>query len=116
MKTKINKLNDLKQLDGKEETFQPTTIEQVLGNTGLNKYGTLNLEEYKQTLADMTKADLRVHAVENGIIPVDDRNQLENKLIKVFCSHAASFTRPSSTKPRQVQPSKEILKILSQGR
>ncbi len=42
------KLKELKQTDGKAEPAKPTTLDQIWGNTGLTKYGTADVEEYKE--------------------------------------------------------------------
>ena len=109
------KLNELHQTHGKVETYTPSTLNQIWGDTGIDKYNTFNLEEYKQDLSEMAKADLRSHAVKMGIIPIDDREQLERRLIKEFNIHTASFRRPVINKPT-AKPTKEVFKILSEGR
>ena len=56
---KTSKLQGLSQAHGKDETkeFQPTTLDQVWGDTGLWKYNTMNEDEYKDQLKQMSKAD-----------------------------------------------------------
>ena len=41
------KLKDLNQIDAKEETGRPTTLDQIWGDTGISKYGTNDFEYYK---------------------------------------------------------------------
>lgn len=105
----------LTQIDGKQETFVPNTLDQIWGDTGLGLYRTLDLNEYQASLKEMQKADLQAHAIQVGIIPVDDRENLEKKLIKEFSRHVASYRRPVIKSKPQI-PSKEALKILSEGR
>lgn len=108
---------ELKQIHGKVESFQATTLDQIWGDTGLNaNYPTFNQEEYEQQLSEMTKADLFAHAVKVGVLPVDDREQLHKRLIKEFCRYTASYRHPVVSKPKQIKPTKSTLKILSEGR
>jgi len=108
---------ELKQVHGKTETFEPTSLEQIWGNTGLNEnYKTFELEEYEKELGEMTKADLYAHAVKVGVLPTDDREQLNRKLVKEFCRYTASYRRPIAAKDKLVKPTKATLKILSEGR
>ncbi|MEK6883463.1 MAG: hypothetical protein AABY22_27800 [Nanoarchaeota archaeon] len=105
---------EIHQIHGKVETFQPTTLDQIWGDTGLGKYGTLDEEKYISKLNDMNKADLQKHAVGVGIIPTDGREGLIKKLLKEFRAHVASFRKPILKEPTKV--SKNALKILSEGR
>lgn len=111
------KKKELQQIHGKEETFQPTTLDQVWGDDGVAKYKTLDMEEYKQAIGEMSKADLQSHATKMGIIPTDNREGLQKKLVREFCSHVAGFKRPVHVDAnRPIAPSAEALKIMSEGR
>ena len=46
-KKSSKKLESLSQTHGKEE-FKPTTLDQIWGDTGISKYGTLNEDEYEK--------------------------------------------------------------------
>ena len=46
-KTEKNKLEELNQTHAKNETNNPTTLDQVWGDEGLGKYKTLNRDKYK---------------------------------------------------------------------
>lgn len=117
-KNKKLNLTDLHQIDGKlhqedASTFQPVTIAQVLGDTGLSKYSTLNLEEYKVQLNGMNLAELRSHATKVGIIPRDvSKERLTKQLANEFTKYVALYQKPS-LKNRDVKPTKEILDIMS---
>lgn len=51
----------------------------------VNPYGKLTLDDYKEKIREMTFADLQDHAVNQaGVIPVDDRERLEKKLVAQF--------------------------------
>lgn len=109
------KLKELKQIDGKQESIVPTTLEQIFGSTGEEKYGTLDQTAYESELTEMNKTDLYREAVKRGLMPTDHRQQLEKKLIKAFVEHKNAFTfRPAPVPDKKL--SKEALKILAEGR
>lgn len=113
---KKNKLEQLHQTHGKVETFQPTTLDQIWGDNGMSAYGT-NLEsEYVEEISEMNKTDLYRHAVAKGVVPCDDRNMLTRKLIKQFNDHWNAFKVPKLQVNPAKMPSKEIQKILAEGR
>lgn len=109
-----SKLDNLKQIDG-SAAFEKTTLNQILGDTGISKYQTFDVESYKTTLTDMNKSDLQTHAASVGVMPIDDRRRLTDRLIREFQTHVASYQRPK-TEIRQIKPSKEALAILAEGR
>jgi len=111
----MRRKKELKQIDGKEERHEPSSLEQIWGDSGLSKYNTFDVNTYKQNLAEMTKADLQSHAVRVNIIPIDDREQLVKRLVREFNRHVGSFQQPV-VKKNEVKPTKEVFKILSEGR
>jgi hypothetical protein len=66
------------------EGFQPSTLDQVWGDTGNTKYGTMDEAEYTDKLKEMNKSDLQAHASRAGLIPIDDRGILTKKLLTEF--------------------------------
>ena len=118
MPKKKTQLEQLSQTHGKQETYEPTTLEQVLGANGQSKYGTLDEEMYLNRLNNMNKSDLQTHATQIGIVPIDSRDRLVKTLLQQFRLHVASFRRP--TKPinahNQKQLDPEVAKILALGR
>ncbi len=111
------KLNDLEQTHGKTEKFEPTTLAQIWGEDGMNKYKTLELSEYELQIRGMNKSDLQAHAANLGIVPSDDRERLTKKLVQAFLKHSSQFRKPlQQTVPDGKKPSDEVLKILSEGR
>ena len=56
-KAKATKVENMSQTHGKEE-FAPSTLDQVWGDTGLSKYGTMDEDEYATQVRDMTKSEL----------------------------------------------------------
>ena len=97
MKTTVNinkgtKKRNMKQIHGKEDSgSKPTTLDQIWGDTGLTKYGHLDVEKYEKSLNEMTKADIQAEAHRIGIIPIDNREMLHKRLItefnKIICFH-----------------------------
>ena len=88
------KMEDLSQAHGKEETFQPTTLDQVWGDTGISEYRTMDENEYKQEIDDMNKSDLQAHASKKGLIPIDDKNMLIKRLMEQFRRHVNQYRAP----------------------
>ena len=113
---KRKKVKELKQVHGKDEQFEPTSLDQIWGDEGLGKYKTLDKDKYEQSLNNFTKADLQKHAAEVGVVPVDNRNLLIRKLLVEFKKHVASYRKPSQPKTSNEKPSEEVLKILREGR
>lgn len=103
-------------VDGKhEEKFVKTRLDQIWGDTGLTKYKTLEVEEYKSFLNTLNKSDLQSHAVTVGLIPTDNRETLTKRLIKEFQSYAADYKKPDNNiVPNKV--SEKVRSILSEGR
>lgn len=126
MKTSItiNKANkkrntkSMKQIHGKKESAsKPTTLDQIWGDTGLWKYSTMNLDEYSDQLQEMTKTDLQAHATKIGLIPVDSREILSQRLVREFKRHVSSYeNRPDVSTGTAGEISSEVKKILSEGR
>ena len=110
------KKQEMQQTHAKEEKFQPTTLDQIWGDTGLTKYGHLDQAKYEQELKAMTKSDIQAHAHFIGIIPIDNREQLEKRLVMEFQKYCSSFAKPSTTQKSHPEISEEGLRILREGR
>lgn len=115
MKAKKIKLNNLSQTHAKEETTQPTTLDQIWGDTGMSKYKTLIESEYVNELNDMMKVDIQSHASKLGLIPIDNTDLLKRRLVAEFRKHISQFNKPS-TAVQNENISKEARKILSEGK
>ena len=106
----------LSQTHGKEERkTRPTTLDQVWGDTGLSKYGTMDEASYAEEISSMNKSDLQAHASTVGIIPIDNREMLSQRLMREFKKHVASYNTPVEKK-RSIQLSKAAKAILAEGR
>jgi len=110
------KLDNMKQTHGRNETYEATTLDQILGDTGMLKYGTMDVKEYTAELAQMNKAELQTHASKMGVIPIDNRELLTKGLVREFNRYGASYRRPVAIKRDEKPVSKEVLEILAGGR
>ena len=109
-------MKNLSQTHGKEEKFEPTTLDQIWGDDGSNVYGTLNESTYADKVDDMNLSDLQAHASTVGIIPIDNRHTLRERLLREFRKHVSSYKKPvqQNESSRGVDP--KVMKILSEGR
>ena len=106
----------LSQTHGKEETkTRPTTLDQIWGDTGVSKYGTMDESTYAEEISSMSKSDLQAHASTVGIIPIDNREMLSQRLMREFKKYVASYNTPVEKK-RGVALSKAARAILAEGR
>ena len=117
---KKTRLKNVKQAHGKDENvkFEPSTLDQVWGDTGLGKYNTFDLDVYKEKLDHLAKTDLQAHATKIGLVPIDNRSTLTQRLVREFKKHVNAF-KPMNikAKDRNVEHiSPEIRKILEEGR
>jgi|GEM_PF-924300 len=109
-------LGSLSQTHGKEEKCQPTTLDQIWGDKGSTKYGTVDVNEYVRKLENMNTSDLQSHAHKMGLIPVDDRVTITKKLVYEFKTYISGFRKPDQ-KLSSIPPiSNEAKKILDEGR
>ncbi len=112
---KAKKVQDLSQTHGKEESFQPTTLDQVWGDDGTGKYATQEEQKYIGSLREMTRIDIQSHATKVGLIPVENRDVLEQRLLREFRRHWSQYKRPITT-DNSVDVSQEVKSILEEGR
>ena len=98
------------------EKFEPTTLDQIWGDDGTSLYGTLDENLYQTRLDDMNMSDLQSHASRVGIIPIDNRSMLKDRLIKEFRKHTSAYKKPADKPQAEGSIPKDIIKILSEGR
>jgi hypothetical protein len=118
---KKSKSKDMIQTHAMEEKqgsdFEKTTLDQVWGDVGSSRYGTLDEEEYSSRIRSMNKTDLHAHAVKFGILPVDNRQLLTTRLIREFKKHVLGYRKPASKKTKiSKEPSRAVKSILAEGR
>ena len=115
IRSRKKSIKDISQTHAKEE-FQPTTLDQIWGDTGSSAYGTMDEKVYVDKLDNMNLSDLQAHASTVGIIPIDNREQLEKRLVMEFQKYCSSFAKPSTTQKSHPEISEEGLRILREGR
>ena len=113
---KKKSVKNLSQTHGKEEKFEPTTLDQIWGDDGSNVYGTMEETNYEGTLDDMNLSDLQAHASRVGIIPIDNRQTLRERLLREFRKHVSSYKKPISDPQSAPHLDKDVMSILSEGR
>ena len=113
---KTTKMKNMTQAHGKVEEFEPSTLEQIWGNDGMETYNTLDREEYETQLNGMAKVDMQAHATKVGLIPIDNMDILKQRLVKQFKSHVATYRRPKQQEKNEPKLTKEIKNILSEGK
>ena len=114
---KAKNMKNISQAHGKleKEDMQPSTLDQVWGDTGVSKYSTMNKDEYVSQLNEFNSTDLQYHASTVGVIPVQNREMLQKRLLKEFEKHVASYQKPASVN-KKIKLSKEVEDILAEGR
>jgi ABC-type phosphate transport system auxiliary subunit len=112
---KVSKIDKLSQVHGKkvEQEYEPTTLDQIWGDDGTGRYGTMEIEEYKAEIDQMSRTDINAHAAQLGVIPVEDRMSLEKRLTDEFTNHVNSYRKPLQKRvedPSLEQKVKDLLK------
>jgi len=97
-KKKKQSVEELNQTHAKVEEKQYQTLDQILGDSGSDKYGTFSEDEYWSQLNAMTKSDLQSHAVKMNLIPIDNMKMLRDRLLNEFRRHNNSYLKVSGTK------------------
>lgn len=116
MAKKKKSLEDLSQTHAMNEQFVPTTLDQIWGDEGLFKYGTMNEDEYAEKLDEMNKTDLWSHASKIGLVPIDNIPHLKRTLLSEFRKHVSSYRKTAGPQEAKAKIDKEVLKILSEGK
>jgi len=117
-RSKPKKIEEMSQTHGKIENFEPNSLDQALGDTGETRYGHLDEEKYNEEISLMTKSELFSHASKHGIIPIDNRDQLEKRLLREFNKYVLLFKKPHHREDpiRMENISLEAKKILEEGK
>lgn len=111
---KSQKLDELSQLHGKNDSYEPTTLDQIWGDSGLNKYGTVDHGQYMKELDEMSRTDINAHAINLGIIPVEDRTRLEERLSQEFNKHVNSYRKPAISNKENSHLAAKVKKLLEE--
>ena len=113
---KRKSVKNLSQTHGKEEKFEPTTLDQIWGDDGSSVYGTMEEGRYEKEVDEMNLSDLQAHASRVGIIPIDNRQMLRERLLREFRKHVASYKKPVTDTSSELRVNDEVRRILSEGR
>ncbi len=83
---KKSKLQNLNQIDAKEELGRPTTLDQIWGDTGLQKYGTNNFDEYKAHLRSLNRSDIQANSKDTSLLikPLQIISKSKKKSLKMY--------------------------------
>lgn len=115
-KTRKKNLSEINQTHGKVEKSKPTTLDQIWGNDSLSRYSTLSYEEYQGNLKDMDKSKMKEHAIDLGLVPIDNLAVLQERLLAEFRAYIGQYASiPDQTTENQPKASEKILKILREG-
>lgn len=108
-------LENMSQTHGKLENIEHKTLDQIWGDTGSNKYPSLNEKEYVNFINDMNKSDLQAHANKIGLVPIDDREVLTKRLVSEFRKFISTFNIPKRLE-NEVNLDKKSKDVLSEGK
>ena len=79
---KRKKIEELSQSHGMEQKFIPSTLEQVWGDEGLSKYGTMDEEVYSDKIISSLAINKSKIGIGIFIVEISDKNKVEiQKLI-----------------------------------
>lgn len=116
-KKKKQSVEELNQTHAKIEEKQYQTLDQILGDSGSDKYGTFSEDEYWSQLNAMTKSDLQSHAVKMNLIPIDNMKMLRDRLLNEFRRYNNSYLKVSGTnRVLDNNVSDAAKRILAEGR
>ena len=115
-KASKKKAKDMMQTHAKEEKPKATTLDQIWGDTGNTKYGTVDEATYHNKVSGMNTTDLQAHAHTHGMVPIQDRVRLIKLLMSEFRKYVSGFQRPPETNTPIQNVSEESAKTLAEGR
>jgi hypothetical protein len=102
---------------GKEDSTQPTMLEQVWGYNELSKYGTVDVNAYRQNIDEMNRTDLEAHARKVGVIVVESTARLKGELVKAFENYIFYLRKPAPKAPTaNGKVGEDVRRILAEGR
>lgn len=99
-----------KVIDGKVDG--PTDLYDLLGEHKKSPYAGINAEQYKREIEGMDSSDLYSHAIEIGLIPIDNRRVLLSRLEKEFSRHRIKMTSSQSVPALEGKRAKKFLDVL----
>lgn len=109
------KLSDIKQVDGKlDNNLTPNDLDEILGTTS-KMYKTVDEEKYRSFLQEMNLADIQAHAIEVGLMPIDHRPTLVDRLLREFKKNTSTYKNFAAKNKDNLsdKQKKDILKIIN---
>jgi len=107
------------QLDGKAQDHGSQmmgSLDKIMGES-ISVYSATSSEDYISQLAEMNQTDLQSHAYKVGLVPIEDRKVLVERLVKEYriwaSRHAA--VQVQANQPNSGNISDEVRKILREG-
>lgn len=87
-----------KKLSKHEATGELKAITSIYELVGIasHPYDTTDSKEYEKALLSMNLADLQDHAIQLNIVPVDDRDRLQDKLVSAFLTAMGTYKAAQS--------------------
>lgn len=102
------------------------TLNQLLGDTGLSKYGTLDMQVFEDNLDKMNYDELQDYAIDKGVKPTtfgdagQAKNRIKRALLEDFRVYTSSFNVTAAEQPKNVKKGADLLKqvqdIMRDGR
>lgn len=126
-RTKLKKLiiadgqNDLNSLPKENliaQTRKPQTFDELMGWDKKDTYITTSPEEYASSLKSKSLTDLQLEATAKNLLPVNDRNKLEKRLIREFEKYHQKFVPQTQIKTKfdSVNAPQEVIDICNNGK
>jgi hypothetical protein len=98
-------------------TDTPKSVYDIIGYKS-HSYSTMDVDVYRKQINAMNFADLQEHALNNDIIPIENREVLMNRLVTEFLKKTSPYAAAAVKKaaPMSEEDRKKALDILSGGR
>lgn len=108
------KIQELNQIDGRDHLKEiKISVDEVFGYEK-SKFPTSSAREYEDSLKEMNKVDLQKAALALGLMPIDDRTVLKERIMNEFHKYRGALACSKNT-ASQIKISKIGLDILSEG-
>lgn len=104
------------QAHGKREVFNPTTLDEIVRGEKYSIYKTQDPLEYTRYLRQLDNADLMIHARKVGLVPVNNRVQVERELLRRFKANLFSSPPKKNQSKISNQDQEELYRLLESGR
>ncbi len=112
----MKKIELLHQVDGRDHAIDMSKMKSVDEIFGFEKakFKTTDASVYEGELKEMNKSDLQREATSKGLIPIDDRFVLTERLMNEFNKHQ-SLINASRVRNKILKVNKAGLDILAEG-